>query len=64
MDIKFTKSLEGTTVTAYKKGDTCENAELVFGDAQARYFVETGYAEIVGAAKEKAVVPKSTTPEP
>lgn len=64
MDIKITKSLEGSGYDKYKVGDKIENAELIFGDAQARYLVETGHAEPVNASKtEKAVAKTGSTPE-
>lgn len=47
----------------YKKGDVVEDAEAIFGPAQAKYLLECGLAEAVGAKTEKATSKKTETPE-
>lgn len=62
MDIKFIKSLDGTTLSdRYKKGDVVKDAEMIFGTRQAQYFVEEGVAEAVGSKPEIAVGKKAET---
>ena len=60
MTIKFKKDLIQPGID-YSAGDTLEDAETVFGMAQAQYFIEQGYAVPVGARKETAVMPKGET---
>ncbi|GAB3324320.1 hypothetical protein GCM10027299_21500 [Larkinella ripae] len=61
MTIKFKEDLTGTAYS-YKKGDVVENAEEVFGAAQARYFVEQGQADEPGVKTERATdKPKTET---
>ncbi|WP_147367978.1 hypothetical protein [Fibrisoma montanum] len=62
MTIKFKESLAGTGYEQYE-GKTVENAETIFGPAQAAYFLETGTAEAVGEKKKTATAPQGETPE-
>jgi hypothetical protein len=62
MTLKFVDEM-GEGLKQYE-GKEIESAEVVFGEAQARYFVETGHAKLVGATKtEKAVAKTGQTPE-
>lgn len=56
MDIKLKTPQTG--YEQFEAGDTIENAEEIFGVAQARYLVEQGHADVVGkgaAATEQAI---------
>lgn len=53
MDIVLKKSLEGTGHD-FKVGETIEDAEKIFGPAQAAYLLESGHAEPVKAKTKTA----------
>lgn len=51
MTIKLTKPVTG--YDQYKVGDVIPDAETIFGPAQARYLLETEYAEPVGETRKE-----------